>query len=349
MRLRKDQVITELKEAVRGGKLAAWHGLRAIGALTKDVDPKLVRRALERVFEQGYSLVPECRRLPDEYVPLLLEVVKQRSPADHVFLESWLRSGAPVGPQVRAAAAWLRELRVVDSWPYERKKHLAALAKLVRDERGLEASQAVVASGVPEGRMLALLAFEGSESSVDVLMPLVVSAVRARDASLDRLAEWVVPFARGPVVAPAVAEVQRAVDERAGVSPFGELLRLAGHREGTRFNLDVQLESRERVGVSPRATAWVVLQTHRLPRVALFITRHTSSSAFDALRVEDGVVQGTPSLPLTPPADFASLPRWLGEVAKQLEVRWLTEPTQLKSSLRGKGRQRAVEWLLGAR
>ncbi|MFZ5444859.1 MAG: hypothetical protein ACOZQL_33020 [Myxococcota bacterium] len=343
MRLRKDQVVAELRLATKGGTLAGWHGIRALSSIREGVDPALVRRAIEKVFEVGFSLVPDCGRLPDEYVPTLLEVVAQRSPADHVFLGAWLTDGPP-GPQVREAATWLRALRLLDS-RQPAKKRLATLTKLVANGRALEASQAVIAAGVEEGRMLALLAFDGSESSADVLMPVVLRAVKAKDRSLDRLVEWLVPHARGPLMAPVVTTLQEAMDAREGRGPLGWLLRHVGAPEH-RAHLEVTLESRERVAVSPRASAWLVLQSRQLPHVAVSIARHrTASPHFDSWRIEDGEVRLERALSLEPFTALHELPAWLAAVAAQLGVTWDFERARVKSSLRGKARAAAVAWL----
>ena len=206
--MRNDQVIPSLKLAVKGGSNAGWYAVRGLGGLKPGVDPKLVRGAMLRARDLGWSLLPACRKLPDDYVPLLRRVLKRGS-LDQIFLETWLRGDSAPGPQVREAAQWLHELNMVDDHP---KGHARA-ALLAKSSRGLEAAQAAVAArGVENKHLIAVLAHDGSPESVDVLMPLVLRALKTHDRTLDLLHSWLEPFAKGRLLAPGVAQLVRATD-----------------------------------------------------------------------------------------------------------------------------------------
>lgn len=338
--MRRDQVIASLKRSLKGDN-AGWFAVRGIAHLPPGVDPVLVRRAMAMALDVGWSLVPDCRTLPDEYAPLLRSVLKTRSPGDRIFLETWLRSDQAPGPQVREAAEWLHQLRMVDDHPTGR----ARLARLAANPRGLEATQAVVAAGIEEGRMLAVLAHDGSEGSVDILTPLVLRALEKRDESLDLLRGWLEPFAKGPLLARALEELDAAADVREHAAPLKGLLQRFGVK-GPHLHLDVVVSSREvSEGFTRLASAWIVIQSRQLPHVKVSVALSRSSSP-DHFLVEDGKVHPNGSLPLEAPRDLEALPAWLAGAARTLGVHWEAAPQRVTSSLRGASRQRAVDWLL---
>jgi hypothetical protein len=340
--MRNDQVLSSLKRAAKGGPNSGWFAIRGLGGLKPGVDPKLVAAAMRRARDLGWSLLPSCRKLPDEYVPLLRRVLKRGS-LDQVFLETWLRGDSAPGPQLREAAGWMHELSMVDDHP---KGHARA-ALLSKSARGLEAAQAAVAArGVENRQLLAVLARDGSPESVDVLMPLVLRALDTRDRTLDLLHSWLAPFAKGPLLAPVLAQLTRATDERENAAPLEPLLRRFGVK-GAHLHLDVAIQSREvYAGFTRRASIWLVIQSRQLPHVKVFVTRHRSVN-FDAFRAEDGKVRpGARELKLKPPGALETLPAWIAGVARTLKVHW-DRPPRVSSSLRGAARQRAVDWLLG--
>ncbi|MDP2273680.1 MAG: hypothetical protein Q8K32_23275 [Archangium sp.] len=50
---------------------------------------------MARARALGWSLLPACRKLPDEFVPAPRQVLKRGS-LDQIFLETWLRGDAPM-------------------------------------------------------------------------------------------------------------------------------------------------------------------------------------------------------------------------------------------------------------
>lgn len=338
--MRKDEVIASLKRSLRGDN-AGWFAVRGIASLQPGVDPDLVSRAMATALDAGWSLVPDCRKLPDEYVPLLLQVLQTRSPADRIFLQTWLHDDQAPGPQLRQAAEWLHQLRMVDNHPMGR----ARLARLAANPRGLEATQAVVAAGIEEGRMLALLAHDGSEGSVDILTPLVLRALEKRDETLDLLLTWLSPFAKGPLLARALQELDRATDAREHAAPLKELLQRLGVK-GPHLHLDVVLPSRQSAAGISRASVWIVIQSRQLPHVRVSVSRHRAGLT-EHFRVDDGKLDPMNSLSLEPPRDLEALPAWIADVARQLSVGWMMAPERVTSSLRGAARQKAVDWLRG--
>ncbi|MDP3155597.1 MAG: hypothetical protein Q8N23_23195 [Archangium sp.] len=93
--MRNEHVIESLKLAVKGGTNAGWFAVRGLGGVKPGMDPKLVRGAMARARALGWSLLPACRKLPDEFVPAPRQVLKRGS-LDQIFLETWLRGDAPM-------------------------------------------------------------------------------------------------------------------------------------------------------------------------------------------------------------------------------------------------------------
>jgi hypothetical protein len=232
---------------------------------------------------------------------------------------------------------------MVDDHP---KGHARA-ALLAKSSRGLEAAQAVVgARGAESKHLIAVLAQDGSAESVDVLMPLVLRALKMRDQTLDLLRSWLEPFAQGPLLAPALAQLAQATDAREHSAPLEPLLRRFGVK-GSHLHLDVSIQSHEvYVGLTRRASIWLLIQSRQLPHVKIFVSRNRGINA-DSFAVEDGKVQPwSKDLPLKAPGALDTLPAWIAGVARTLKVSW-DRPARVTSSLRGVARQRAVDWLLG--
>jgi hypothetical protein len=55
---------------VKGGTNSGWFARRGLGGLKPGVDPKLVLGAMLRGRDLSWSLLPACRKWPDEYAPL---------------------------------------------------------------------------------------------------------------------------------------------------------------------------------------------------------------------------------------------------------------------------------------
>jgi hypothetical protein len=267
-------------------------------------------------------------------VPFARELLAKAPSPQAMFLRSY-------DGDLRVACAWLLELGMLDPKPRNRRR----LPGLCSDRRALEAARAtVVAHGAATEQMLAALAYDGHADSLDAMVDVVGHALAARDGSLDTLAAWFVPFARGTRMTALAAEFTQAIDARGSASAILAIGRRFDPR-AKRFAIDVQLDARQvRVGLTRKASTWIVLTSHALPNAAATVTwntaNHRSTRWEDGAKIRDENALGTPR-------SVEDLPRWLAASARKLRVTWDPETLRVTSTLRGKSREAAVAWLLG--
>jgi hypothetical protein len=175
------KAIEALREAKVGRRNAPWFAARGLSLLTKGVDPELVEPAMKLLLSLG-GLLSLLRKLPDEYEPLARRVFASEPRSNEtLFLAAW-------GDDLRAAAEWRHQLDMVND-----RRAIPRLAKLM-SPRAVEASQATLAAvGLRARRLLAVLAYDGSESSADVVLQRVLAELdAARDARTQQspLKDW---------------------------------------------------------------------------------------------------------------------------------------------------------------
>ena len=330
-------VVAELKRCTPGGWNALFHGARGLASLPANgsINRRLVTRVMRYVFARDVS---PCRKLTAAYVPVaLVELARAaKTNPDATLLVHYVGGD---GARLQAAASWLREADRVNA------KNRARLPALVHDTDGVAAACATVARhGLAANTLLAFLAHAGGDAAIDAVVEVFERAVSARDEALDDFAEYFVPFARGPRMTALAAEITAALAARGGQSP---LLALAAKQWGaprlTKLRLEVSIDSRQVYkGLSRKAGAWIVLDSHALPNAKAFLT--WSKLNFDATVWADGRLKKD-ELNIGKPRDVDDLPRWLAAAAKKLKIHW--DPTTLRvtSTLRGKQRAAAVAWL----
>lgn len=313
-----------LKQAKPGKSNAFWFAGRGLLFLTRQVDPKLVAPAMEMLAKRGV-LLPYLRKLPVEFDGLALEQLSKASSVEATFFAAW-------NGDVRSAGKWIYELQKV----YE-KKSAPRLAKLVTAQ-AVEATQAAIAAhGLAVPRLLCVLAYDGSESSADIMLPLAKHALEERDAGLDALKMWVIPFARGPHFTKLVEELQRATGEReATTSPLRAWLASLGV-EGTSAHFELAFHSRDE-----KWSLWLKLDSKQLPHVLLAL----SSNRDAYFSVEDFKVRHAKKVSFAPPTSLEEVPEWVSRTSKHERIKWNAGPQWVKSSLRGKARERAIAWVM---
>ncbi|MFT3714135.1 MAG: hypothetical protein QM817_41260 [Archangium sp.] len=302
---------------------AFWFAARGLSFLTRAVEPRLVAPAMKLLATRG-RLLPHLKKLPVEFDALAIEALRASDTVESAFFAAW-------NGDVRSAGAWSHQLDMV----YD-KKSAPRLAKLVTAQAVEAAQSTVAAKGMAAARLLCVLAHDGSESSADIVLPLLVSALKTRDRSLDALKQWVVPFARGPHFTKLVAELQRATGEReATTSPLRAWLESLGV-EGSSVHFELAFHSS-----NDKWSLWLKLDSKRLPHVLLALS-NTTGSYFSA---EDFKVRHAKKVTFKPPNSLEEVPAWLVSVSKRERITWRAKPQWVKSSLRGKARERAVAWL----
>jgi hypothetical protein len=316
-----------LAQAVEGKSNAFWFAGRGLSFVTRAVDPALVRRAMKLLAERG-RLLPHLRKLPAEFDAHARAALEGGDSVEAVFFAAW-------PGDVRSAAAWVHQLDMV----YD-KKSVARLARLVTPE-ALEATQATVAAkGLGAPRLLAVLAHDGSESSADVVLPLVVRALETRDRGLDVLKQWLVPFARGPHFTKLVAELQRATGEReATTSPLRPWLEALGVKTAA-AHFQLAFHSPD-----DRWSLWLKLDSKQMPHVLLALSNANAGRYFSA---EDFKTRHATKLELKPPASLDAVPAWIASASRAHRIKWRAAPQWVTSSLRGKARERAIAWVMSA-
>lgn len=331
--MRRGAVIEGLRRYVRSDGKQLWSGIGALMNLYPGVDPKLVERAMKLAFQREITAV--IRRLPDEFVELANRVIAKVKTAEATFVRSY-------DGDLRDAGDWLSQVRMIDRKP----RHRPRLAHLCRDDLALAAARTtVVAHGLEIEQLVAILAHDGSRDSVDALVDVVHAAITERDERLDVLAEWFAPFARGKHMTALAGELAESVDERGARSPLLALAERFGDARG-KLALDVSVKSRQvMIGLTRKASFWVVLSSHALPNAAVSVTWNTMNHK--STRWEDGRTKRDENR-LGAPRSVDDIPRYLAACAKKLKITWDWSSALVASSLRGKARTAALGWLAGS-
>jgi len=316
----------------------------ALDAAPVDVDPALAAAAAREVLSIPWAFARFCRHLP---APVIRRLLAPSDDADATLL--FLRVAVPlVAHDATLATSWreavgaLAELhRTSLAWDSpQRRAKLEAVAR----GRFLPALQAVaVAREEAPLEMLAVLAADGSEASLDALLPHFDRATRRRDDRLNELALLRPHAAERPALTALLDEVDRLIAEREARSPAFELARALGLEEARSLAFDVILDSVEveegrplvegLLSVDSRRAAWLRCALRRPGRAG------ETTWTNEAL-VEDALGVGRPEA-----GEASALPAWLQRTAARLGVTFQLEPRA--PSLRGRERERITTWLRG--
>lgn len=336
-----------LKEAL-AKKQWAYQVLKALPA---GVDPALAAEAtVAGLSSRPWFMANTCRKLP---VPVIREAVA-RLPDKQGPWATFLRIlvDGDAGDEA-LAARWRYALEAVlslgTSYAWGSKQRKAKIQSLAQDAEVLAAVQATAAaSPVVPLDMLAVLAFDGSEASVDALIPHVGRAADSRDTRLDRLEKLKVHARPTPAVTSMLESVTAMLAERNAASPALELPPLIGlgtldvfwfsawfgSVELNRSNVPAVQGS---VTVDSREVTWFNVW---LSRVDPLPAQRSHSTSFSNEQVRrDDLELGT--------CAPAELPAWLARSAKTLGVSFDPARFQPRTNLRGGKRERLTAWLAG--
>lgn len=312
--------------------LAARHGRYAIENLKPGVDPKVVKKVFQKTLPQGWG-VRTCRRLPEEYVSAALAALSKRKNAQALFLEEARRDGEAPADFLRRVAAWTFELT------RDAPKTTAQLEKLTADPRDVAAAQTTVAKfGIEAEWMLSVLAWDGSETSTDILLELANAAMSGNTKTLEVLQQFVVPYARGPRLKPMLDALQKTNEQRPEAEEIAALLeRLELPQQPLQFSFKLESGDQDRSVV-----LGCFLNSREHPSVTVWVYRKKACGN-EELHIEDGkVLKHTLKVPKL--KRLEALPAWLVTVAKTLHIRW-REPATVKCSLKGPAKKRLLEWV----
>ncbi|GMU61094.1 MAG: hypothetical protein AMXMBFR34_28570 [Myxococcaceae bacterium] len=330
--------------------------LDTLQRLPDDVDPHLAAGAAlslvaSHEYHPAWVFARRCRKLPPPVLRALLEKLPSLTPRRWwaVFLLEAVRDG---GDDAALTGAFLTALDalldVQTTYAWGSKQRRAKLKALASSPRFLPAIQAAV---VGDERapldLLAVLAADGSEASVDALVPCFSRAHQERSGLLDWLERLKTHAAKTQAMDTLLASVRARLQERNDTSPALDFARSLG--------LDVAKLS---VRVSLGSTA---LTAGHVPRVQGSVTLDSTSATWLSVHLAvldgpTGTVSGGTSFTNEKlwgdqlelgGCDAAGLPRWLARAQKRLGITWSQPPSFVGGTLRGKKRDAFVAWLFG--
>lgn len=336
--MKRQDVVKALTEVLKPGTSANWRACRAAKSLPRGLEPAFLRRVFDKLLAEEFNLHTFGTTLPDEYVPLAREVLSNKKTCDALFLSNLTLAERPQG--FRDAVKALIKLGTDAS-----AKRTLYLKELAAVPEYVSAAQATVAvKGMDAWLQLRILAFDGSADSADIMLPLVVKALKEKGEDLDFLVDLLDDRARAkPAMQPMFAALDQAQRDRAKVAKVAQLAQRFGG-DGPSFNLRLGFESTQTVDYLPKLSLSFSFFARSKPEATVFGQRETR------LRFvwEDGKMkENTALFPKLTSLD--ELPGWMKAVAKKYRCTWNETPLYLKTSLRGKARAGFLEWLLSSR
>ncbi|MFP2906156.1 hypothetical protein ACLESD_14045 [Pyxidicoccus sp. 3LFB2] len=328
--------------------------LDALKALPDDVDPALAARAaLSLIGDSHHStwlFARTCRRLPVPVIHAVLDLLESQRRPHAFFLREYVRRD--LGADA-LAAEWaealqaLLDLETTYAWGSKQKR--AKFQALAEAPRVLQALQtAAVACEAVSLDLLAVLASDASEASLDALIPHVERAVRQQDWELDRLQLLHTHARSTPVMEDLFSRMQELIAARQARSPALELARALGFGELDAFWFRAHLSSaaserlpayryQAHLSVDSRAAECFSVTVTDATPVGVLPSQGTSFTSAQVRR--DTLELGT--------CEPAGLPAWLGSVAERFHIQWSFDTMSLTTSLRGKKRAQLERWLRG--
>ncbi|MBZ4415962.1 hypothetical protein [Myxococcus sp. RHSTA-1-4] len=328
--------------------------LEVLKALPDDVDPALAARAAVGLIGNSYHpawlFARTCRRLP---VPVILAVLEQlesdRRPHSFILREYVRRdlNADALAAEWDEAMQVLLDLETTYAWGSKQKR--AKFQALAARPRVVQALQtAAVACEQVSLDLLAVLAADASEASLDALIPHVERAVRQQDWELDRLQALRTHARSTPVMDDLFSRMQALLAARRARSPALDFARRLGFGEPEVFWFRVHLSSaafngvpayrhQGHVTVDSRSATWFAISVSDSNPADILHSRGTSFNSDEVHRDELGL--GT--------CEPAGLPSWLAAAAERLPTRWNFDGMSLTTSLRGKKRDQLERWLRG--
>ena len=322
----------------------------ALRRLPDDVDAELAADVVMGLAQQHvWHFARRARALPASVIAaLLVRFGALRTPLA-IFLREAVPATLPPDLAQRAWAAALQALLDLDvTYAWGSAQRRAKYAALAADPRALAAIQAV-AVGCEEVSvsMLAVLATDASDASIDALLPHFARAAKERGRGLDLLEQLETHARPTPGMKAMLAEVRTMLAERNAVSPFIALARRIGLGDVPAFWFDAYFGSAAtHEDAIPLVQAYVGLDSRRGDAFSVNLTRSRpgrgahAATVFgsDALHRDDlGVGR----------CEADELPEFLARAASKLKTTWSIDPAGIRTNLRGKKRDRLVAWLAG--
>ncbi len=328
--------------------------LDALKALPEDVDPVLAARAAVSLIGDSYHpawlFARTCRRLPVPVIRAVLEELAADKRPLVFFLREYLRTDVP---EATLAADWdaamqvLLDLQTTYAWGSKQKR--AKFQALADDPRVLQALQtAAVACESVSLDVLAVLAADASDASIDALIPHVERAVTQKDWELDRLQSLRTHARSTPVMDDLFTRMEALLSARKAMSPALGVARALGFGEPETFWFRVHLSSlahngmaayryQAHVSINSRSATWFSVNLSDSNPLDILHSRDTSFSNEEVHR--DELELGT--------CEPTGVPAWLAAAAERFGLRWNFDGMAVSTSLRGRKRTQLERWLRG--
>jgi hypothetical protein len=320
-------------------------------------------QAYALLLQHHWTFARKCKKLSAPAIRLFLArkrptlPKKQRSPAVQQELRSYdaatmlLWTAVPDSLDDKAlVVAWKEAVVTVADldtfYKWGSPKRRAKVQRIVDDPRLVAgaAAAAVACEHVPLN-LLAALAIDGSEASLDALVPQLSRAETVRDDMLDRLAQ-ISKFPKNhPVAKMLLSRTGAQVAARQASSPAWALARSMGFDEKGVFFWTVAVDAVPPAGGTgvPPATAVVGVDSRDARWLSVYVSwLHGGITDFDDAEVAiDELKVGR--------CAAEELPAWLVRVARKLRVTWDWSGTRIKTSVRGGAKREQIRsWIRGA-
>lgn len=311
-----------------------------------DVPAEVVAEAALKLRDPHawWGFARNVQQLPERVIRVMIDRLRDEPESRlSIFLLSTMHDSTALERDWSRAIEGLLDLNTSYGWgSKQRKAKIAGLAKGPL----LPAIQAAASRGEgPTLDMLAVLAADGSEASVDALMPHFHAAASSQSRMLDQLERLKTHAAKTEPLRLMFESVERLLGQRNDESPALAFARSIGF-EVDAFSVHWSLWSEQlnrggvpvyqsHAEVDSTSAIWFHVSVTHVPD-SLADHRTTSFGSKDAHTIDQlGLGRCSPE----------ALPVWFARAAKKLKVHWSV--TLWHSNLRGANRERALAWMRG--
>ncbi|MBL8915262.1 MAG: hypothetical protein JNM17_31450 [Archangium sp.] len=320
----------------------------ALKRLPPDVDAKLAAPLILEQLGEGYGAAwifgRHCQRIPPSVIRECLRLLPshEKTP-ERIFLREAVDADLPDAALRKAwatALVALLDLGLTYAWgSKQRKAKLKALAQQPVVLRAVQA--AVVASEDPPIDMLAVLAIDASDASIDALMPTYAKG--DTDSRLELLAVHATKNAAMTALLESVTRRREKKEEASSASQFfTKLLGVDPPLKSVKFSISLNCEE-SRTGNVPLYqgsltvdSQWDAWWAMHLTRVDAAMKMETTRFGMDDTHSSDELKLGFCSI-----EDF---PGWVAKAEKKLKVTW-NRGALVMGPIRGKKREQLVGWM----
>lgn len=310
--------------------------LQVLRALPEDIDPQLAASAVCSLFPRNeYWFARTCHELP---APVIAEVRRRLTSLPQSASVVFLRETA----EWKAAVTVLKVLQTGSTQRLARLREVATGPML----GALQASVAFGAEPLPD--MFAVLAIDGSEASVDALLPHFTRAVAEQSRLIERLVGLKKDAKPTPAMNAMFAQLDELLHRRNATSPALDFARSLGFELET-FSIDAYVSSvtlnrpnsrggvplyQTHLTIDSTSATWFRVNVSCVP--GDYSDGESSRFGSNRESEHDGLKLGR--------CEPAELPSWYARAAKRLKTTWNWADVKPRG-LRGKKKDQLLQWL----